>query len=289
MPCRRRRVGATRSAPAPAETVPRPDATALNFVGVRYKRGGNSPRPASTAAASPATSSREPRPASAAPRRRAGRPHRLVEVAREDLKPGDLVFFNTLGRTFSHVGIYLGDNRFIHSPRTGSDVRIDDIASPTGRGASPARVARPRAPRRLRAPCTSARTAPDRSGRRRDTRRGRLLAVGSGAGRHAGTIGAWAEKDHRRRRPPLSRAARRASRRNASRAHERRLDRLRPAAARPAHLGHRSMQLPLQLLHAQGGLRQPPRVPAAVRAAELRRDHAPGRPVRRRPACASCA
>lgn len=41
-----------------------------------------------------------------------------------DIQPGDLVFFNTLNRAFSHVGIYLGDNRFVHaaSSRTGSVV-----------------------------------------------------------------------------------------------------------------------------------------------------------------------
>ncbi len=41
---------------------------------------------------------------------------------RADLQPGDLVFFNTLDRAFSHVGIYLGDNRFVHAAgsRTGS-------------------------------------------------------------------------------------------------------------------------------------------------------------------------
>jgi cell wall-associated NlpC family hydrolase len=37
------------------------------------------------------------------------------------------VFFNTLRRTFSHVGIYIGDNKFIHSPRTGASVRVEDI------------------------------------------------------------------------------------------------------------------------------------------------------------------
>ena len=52
----------------------------------------------------------------------------LVTVRREDLRPGDLVFFNTLRRTFSHVGIYVGDNRFIHSPRSGSSVRTEDMS-----------------------------------------------------------------------------------------------------------------------------------------------------------------
>jgi cell wall-associated NlpC family hydrolase len=52
----------------------------------------------------------------------------LVAVKRDDLRPGDLVFFNTLKRTFSHVGIYIGDNRFIHSPRPGKLVRTDDIS-----------------------------------------------------------------------------------------------------------------------------------------------------------------
>ncbi len=43
------------------------------------------------------------------------------------LKPGDLVFFNTMRRTFSHVGIYLGDNHFLHAPRTGAEVRVENM------------------------------------------------------------------------------------------------------------------------------------------------------------------
>ena len=51
----------------------------------------------------------------------------LVSIDKSDLRPGDLVFFNTLKRTFSHVGIYVGDGRFIHSPKTGSEVRLEDM------------------------------------------------------------------------------------------------------------------------------------------------------------------
>lgn len=48
-------------------------------------------------------------------------------IDRSELKPGDLVFFNTLRRAFSHVGIYLGEGRFIHSPRTGAQVRVESM------------------------------------------------------------------------------------------------------------------------------------------------------------------
>lgn len=102
---------------------------AMNFIGVRYQRGGNSadtgfdcsgftrhvfemslglvlPRSADEQAAA------------------AG----LVAVERADLRPGDLVFFNTLRRTFSHVGIYIGANRFIHAPSSGKTVRTEDMS-----------------------------------------------------------------------------------------------------------------------------------------------------------------
>jgi len=52
-----------------------------------------------------------------------------LQVSRESLKPGDLVFFNTLKREYSHVGIYVGENKFIHSPARGSGVRVDDMSS----------------------------------------------------------------------------------------------------------------------------------------------------------------
>jgi cell wall-associated NlpC family hydrolase len=50
-------------------------------------------------------------------------------INRDELQPGDLVFFNTMRLTFSHVGIYVGDNKFIHSPSKGTAVRVDDLGS----------------------------------------------------------------------------------------------------------------------------------------------------------------
>ncbi|MET5020904.1 NlpC/P60 family protein, partial [Burkholderia pseudomallei] len=46
-----------------------------------------------------------------------------------ELKPGDLVFFNTMLRTFSQVGLYIVDNKFVHSPSTGITIRVDDLDS----------------------------------------------------------------------------------------------------------------------------------------------------------------
>jgi cell wall-associated NlpC family hydrolase len=50
-----------------------------------------------------------------------------LEVA--DLAPGDLVFFNTRGRRYSHVGIYVGDGRFVHAPARRGQVRVEPLAS----------------------------------------------------------------------------------------------------------------------------------------------------------------
>ena len=48
-------------------------------------------------------------------------------VKKNDLKVGDLVFFNTLGTRYSHVGVYLGQNKFVHAPTRGSVVRVEDM------------------------------------------------------------------------------------------------------------------------------------------------------------------
>jgi cell wall-associated NlpC family hydrolase len=49
------------------------------------------------------------------------------EIERRSLRPGDLVFFNTMNKPFSHVAIYIGDNRFVHAPSTNGKVRIDRL------------------------------------------------------------------------------------------------------------------------------------------------------------------
>jgi cell wall-associated NlpC family hydrolase len=51
-----------------------------------------------------------------------------ASVSLDDLQVGDLVFFNTRNYAFSHVGLYLGDNRFIHAPRRGRDVEITTLS-----------------------------------------------------------------------------------------------------------------------------------------------------------------
>lgn len=59
-------------------------------------------------------------------------PRNTFDLARagkavSDLQPGDLVFYNTQRRAFSHVGIYLGEARFVHAPATGGTVRVEDM------------------------------------------------------------------------------------------------------------------------------------------------------------------
>jgi cell wall-associated NlpC family hydrolase len=56
--------------------------------------------------------------------------HAGIVVARADLAPGDAVFFADAGGTVHHVGLYIGDGRFINAPATGEDVRIDSLEEP---------------------------------------------------------------------------------------------------------------------------------------------------------------
>lgn len=101
---------------------------ALNMIGVRYRWGGNTPDSGLDCSGFVRYVFRDTLGMSLP--RRAEEMSRVGEKVRmSELKPGDLVFFNTLRRSFSHVGIYIGDNKFVHSPSTGSTVRVDDLDS----------------------------------------------------------------------------------------------------------------------------------------------------------------
>ncbi|MGL5004085.1 MAG: C40 family peptidase [Casimicrobium sp.] len=97
--------------------------TALGLVGVNYKFGGNTPDTGLDCSGfvryvfQQATGISLPR--SAREQAKVGQ-----TVDKDQLQPGDLVFFNTRRFQFSHVGVYLGDNRFIHSPSRGGSVEV---------------------------------------------------------------------------------------------------------------------------------------------------------------------
>jgi cell wall-associated NlpC family hydrolase len=102
--------------------------TAMNFLGVPYRRGGNNSEDGFDCSGF-TRHVFEMSLGLVLPRRadEQARAPGMFQVKRDELKPGDLVFFNTLKRTFSHVGIYVGDGKFIHAPRTGSEVRVEDM------------------------------------------------------------------------------------------------------------------------------------------------------------------
>ncbi|MBY6346872.1 peptidoglycan endopeptidase [Providencia rettgeri] len=64
------------------------------------------------------------------PRRTSDQASAARRVSRAQLRPGDLVFFNTLGAPNSHVGIYIGKQQFINAPSSGGRVRIDSLDNP---------------------------------------------------------------------------------------------------------------------------------------------------------------
>jgi cell wall-associated NlpC family hydrolase len=102
--------------------------TAMNFLGVPYRRGGQSEDQGFDCSGF-TRHVFERALGLVLPRRVDEQAHAagLEPVRRSELQPGDLVFFNTLRRSFSHVGIYVGDGKFIHSPRSGAAVRVEDM------------------------------------------------------------------------------------------------------------------------------------------------------------------
>jgi len=100
---------------------------ALTLLGVNYKFGGNSPDSGLDCSGLVRHVFREAvglvLPRRAEEISRAGEP-----IAVNELRPGDLVFFNTLRRAFSHVGIYIGNNQFVHAPSSGGEVRVESLS-----------------------------------------------------------------------------------------------------------------------------------------------------------------
>ena len=100
--------------------------TAMGFLGVPYKRGGNSAETGFDCSGF-VRAIYEQTVGLLLPRRADQQAAATQAIDKKELQPGDLVFFNTMRRKFSHVGIYVGDNKFIHAPRSGAEVRVEDM------------------------------------------------------------------------------------------------------------------------------------------------------------------
>lgn len=100
--------------------------TALNFLGIKYRFGGDTPKEGFDCSGLVAYVA-EKSLGLKLPRRSAELAREGLTVDRDELKKGDLVFFNTRRSRNSHVGIYLGNHEFVHAPSTGSVVRIDSM------------------------------------------------------------------------------------------------------------------------------------------------------------------
>ena len=98
---------------------------AMGFIGVPYKLGGNSPDQGGLDCSGFVRAVFSQMTGQLLPRKADQQAAATASIEQSELKPGDLVFFNTLKRSFSHVGIYIGEGRFVHSPRPGGEVRVD--------------------------------------------------------------------------------------------------------------------------------------------------------------------
>jgi len=99
---------------------------AVSMLGIHYKYGGDDPENGLDCSGLVRYVFKETL-GKDLPRTAAQISHVGQRVDMHNLRPGDLVFYNTLRRGFSHVGIYLGDKKFIHSPSAGGQVRIESM------------------------------------------------------------------------------------------------------------------------------------------------------------------
>lgn len=102
---------------------------ALGHIGIPYKYGGNSVESGGFDCSGFVKAVYHEALGAILPRRAEEQAAATAKIAREELRPGDLVFFKTTRRSFSHVGIYIGDDKFVHAPRTGARIRLDNITS----------------------------------------------------------------------------------------------------------------------------------------------------------------
>ena len=100
--------------------------TAMGFLGVPYRRGGNTAESGFDCSGF-VRAMYEKTIGLVLPRRANEQAAATQSIDLKDLQPGDLVFFNTMRQAFSHVGIYVGEGKFIHSPKPGSQVRVEDM------------------------------------------------------------------------------------------------------------------------------------------------------------------
>lgn len=100
--------------------------TALTYLGINYRFGGNSPSQGFDCSGLVRYAA-EKSLGLKLPRRSSDMARLGKSVKRDELERGDLVFFNTRGQRFSHVGIYLGEGKFVHAPSTGSKVRVESM------------------------------------------------------------------------------------------------------------------------------------------------------------------
>ena len=99
---------------------------AMGFLGVPYKRGGNTAETGFDCSGF-VRAIYEQSVGLLLPRRAEQQAAATQRIDKNDLQPGDLVFFNTMRRAFSHVGIYVGDGKFIHAPKPGAEVRVESM------------------------------------------------------------------------------------------------------------------------------------------------------------------
>jgi cell wall-associated NlpC family hydrolase len=101
--------------------------TAMGFLGVPYRRGGNTAETGFDCSGF-VRAMYQQTVGLILPRKAEQQAAATETIDRNELKPGDLVFFNTMRRTFSHVGIYIGEGKFIHSPKPGAEVRVESMS-----------------------------------------------------------------------------------------------------------------------------------------------------------------